>query len=1110
MTDSVASIRPLPPGVAAQIQSSTAITSLTGVVLDLMRNALDGNASRIEINVDFRRGGCTVEDDGVGILPAEFAEGGGLGRLHYTSKYENASMTHGRYGIFLASLAALALVTITSHHRLHRSHNTLTLHRAEPIIRLMPAPAHQHLLFPDHGTRVTVRDLFGSMPVRVKHRAVTFDDQAEMNKTWESLKRHITGLLIAWGRPVNLVLRDGERNKKFPVRGSRIRESARSSEASLNVREDETLNRPLIRSILCQAGCITPDDWEFWIPISASASSVSIKGLISLDPAPTKAIQFISLGSRPVDADRGNNVLYDQVNRLFAASSFGLVDDAVDINDSERERRKTDRRYKTDGLTVRQMKGGRKGVDRWPMFYLRLELEEPTKHHHLKTDDRLIESKLKNITEVLDAMIVQFLRAHNLRPRKARTKGGTVENENPLHLHYSTDTEVGVLERSNCSVSFEKHGATPNEDHPGTKRSMSSARASKRLDLKTTLSDLRPNMVGSNLKIPVLSRSRSDVGMGFREWSRIKSGRAEFYDEVYKNSSKRKVVDTSSASEPQKESTNGFQNEDQGISVNLDSVTQSDSSNGDAFARESRVGTSNLHSAELEASPLDEVVTWTNPASKTTYLISSRTGLVIPKSIGRPSSGPTPSPRDISRTGTPLSSLRNSSHLGKGEGGQTPSPWMRGLLQNWRNPVFDPTEKPIPHISLDSPKEGTSSLLHRKRHHCSSAEFDRAFIESSTALSGRFSKQGLKNAEVINQVDQKFVLVRIEAAPTLAGKEDGESIRDLLVLVDQHAADERCRIESQLKELCCYSTESLPYRSNLGLVPRIVYATLSKSITFHVSAAENDLFETYARDFANWGIVYDLLERRASPSIRNAKDRKEICQVSVRTLPVGIAARCQLEPKLLIDLLRGEVWKRHENSGGLGPERANACTTGAIKPTSSSNSTTNVSVQPAAGEVSDWVRRIGDCPRGILDLLNSRACRSAIMFNDPLTHAEASALIARLAECQFPFVCAHGRPSLVALVGLPSLLTSTCPAEPLSSAVDVAGEREGRENGNESENKSSSSRLNRDSVLAARNGRIAASGEGRMGTGMRMGMGAGEEGAGSDFVTKYLRWTRGI
>ena len=77
-----AAILPLPPEAVAQIKSSVTITSLNDVVLGLFKNSLDGHASMIEVNVDFARGGCIVEDDGVGINSHEFQEDGGLAKLY--------------------------------------------------------------------------------------------------------------------------------------------------------------------------------------------------------------------------------------------------------------------------------------------------------------------------------------------------------------------------------------------------------------------------------------------------------------------------------------------------------------------------------------------------------------------------------------------------------------------------------------------------------------------------------------------------------------------------------------------------------------------------------------------------------------------------------------------------------------------------------------------------------------------------------------------------------------------------------------------------------------------------------------------------------------------
>lgn len=78
-------IQALPLDVAAKIKSSTSITHLHEVVVDLVKNSLDAGAQTVLVSVDFKRGSCIVEDDGEGIRPAEFEATGGLGKAHRTS-----------------------------------------------------------------------------------------------------------------------------------------------------------------------------------------------------------------------------------------------------------------------------------------------------------------------------------------------------------------------------------------------------------------------------------------------------------------------------------------------------------------------------------------------------------------------------------------------------------------------------------------------------------------------------------------------------------------------------------------------------------------------------------------------------------------------------------------------------------------------------------------------------------------------------------------------------------------------------------------------------------------------------------------------------------------
>ena len=55
-------------------------------------------------------------------------------------------------------------------------------------------------------------------------------------------------------------------------------------------------------------------------------------------------------------------------------------------------------------------------------------------------------------------------------------------------------------------------------------------------------------------------------------------------------------------------------------------------------------------------------------------------------------------------------------------------------------------------------------------------------------------------------------------------------------------------------------------------------------------------------------------------------------------------------------------------------------------------------------------------PLCVLELLKMESCCYAIKFGDFLTLEDCRLLIGQLEQCQSPFICAHGRPSLMPLV----------------------------------------------------------------------------------------------
>ncbi|KAL9125920.1 MAG: hypothetical protein Q9217_004941 [Psora testacea] len=833
-------IRRLPSEVAAQIKSSTAIPSLTSVVLGLVENALDAQASKIHISVDFARGACTVEDDGHGILPQEFMEDGELGKPYCTSRHNDSIAVYGKHGMFLASVAALSILSIISHHHSQPSLSTLLLHHSRPAARLVPAPSHGQLSNCSHGTRITVQDLFGNMPVRIKQRVVDHQERDRLErKDLELLKRQVIALLLSWQRPVSLRLTAGQtKSRRLNIRindHAKLQKKNDWKDISLskhaNTSDTRHLETSLICSVLSQAGYIEPRDWGSWVKTSARTTAITVKGLISLEPAPSKQVQFMSLGIRPLFSEASGNVLYDEVNRLFAASSFGSREYDKEL---ERDESLKDKTCKRNEFTNKELKGCGKGVDKWPMFYIHIELNGSNETERLER-----ENVLSDVLKVVGAMIHGFLKENHFRPH-TRVKGQS--RRNPI-----------------------RHTTT------------------------------------------LLAPSASDF---FSSWSRIKYGRQSV-----------NITDSPSHT-PSKAGPTSNEGIKPPVLARISDTT---------------TGLGRLGHPLLATDEQETMFEWTNPVNKAKVLINSRTGLTAAKPLvlKRPNTAP-PILSSASRSSSRRVNYRTPTPQERSIDGS----WASQLFSKWVNPVFALAEEAIPQVTLKGLHLEASKLGRDPTCCFSDAGGLLAFNQSASTLSTRLSRIALAEARIISQVDKKFVLISMS------------NETQTLVLVDQHAADERIRIEELIAGLSIQA-------------PTI----LQKPISFELSGQEQEVLAKHCSVFEHWGIQYIVSKPIDSCT----------CKLTVTTLPQSIAGRCRIEPKVLIELLRGEAWKLEETF-------------------------TAASLHTP--------------PQGLLDMLNSRACRSAIMFNDPLSIQDAETLISRLAQTKMPFQCAHGRPSMVPLVDL--------------------------------------------------------------------------------------------
>ncbi|MCS6625084.1 DNA mismatch repair endonuclease MutL [Roseibacterium beibuensis] len=180
-------IRRLPPETVNRIAAGEVVERPASAIKELVENALDAGATRIEIQAD--GGGLSrilIADDGHGMAADQLAL---AVERHATSKLEADDAgdvdllrisTLGFRGEALPSIGSVARLTITSRPREGGDAHQITVEGGDqrPV-----APAG----FPGpHGARVEVRDLFYATPARLKFMK---SERAEAMAISEEIKR---------------------------------------------------------------------------------------------------------------------------------------------------------------------------------------------------------------------------------------------------------------------------------------------------------------------------------------------------------------------------------------------------------------------------------------------------------------------------------------------------------------------------------------------------------------------------------------------------------------------------------------------------------------------------------------------------------------------------------------------------------------------------------------------------------------------------------------------------------------------------------------------------------------------------------------------------------
>ncbi|KIK04718.1 hypothetical protein K443DRAFT_130711 [Laccaria amethystina LaAM-08-1] len=401
-----------------------------------------------------------------------------------------------------------------------------------------------------------------------------------------------------------------------------------------------------------------------------------------------------------------------------------------------------------------------------------------------------------------------------------------------------------------------------------------------------------------------------------------------------------------------------------------------------------------------EDNPSD--ILWIDPITHEKFLVDARSGNSYRQGdsqSGEPSSGIRQGRRTLQHKHVTSSALRKADH---------PIPaWLQKALQE--NEVYSLSEKRIASLELSAsmcPPAVKNHSFHTEQHQCHASK-DENFARSlqSDALSRPLTREDLQQAQIIGQVDRKFIACAIPVKQPENGlletfqiHREPTSTSPALVLIDQHAADERIRVECFLKELCLgflhYRDEGSSTEKGVtqrGLQPPLpVLLTRHEAILLKASLG-------IQRTFHNWGFQFDLSEVASvnSDDVSANGSSSGYEQLLVCSVPEVVSEK----------LLQGEELR----------DLVKSCL--AYFQYSSDSSQTIHSTNLRADEFA-WLGALRLCPKALLDLVNSKACRGAIMFNDHLTVEQCQKLVYKLSQTSFPFQCAHGRPSLVPLMNL--------------------------------------------------------------------------------------------
>ncbi|XP_048217779.1 DNA mismatch repair protein Mlh3 isoform X2 [Perognathus longimembris pacificus] len=272
---------------------------------------------------------------------------------------------------------------------------------------------------------------------------------------------------------------------------------------------------------------------------------------------------------------------------------------------------------------------------------------------------------------------------------------------------------------------------------------------------------------------------------------------------------------------------------------------------------------------------------------------------------------------------------------------------LKSLFSEWDNPIF----ARYPEVAVDV-SSGQAESLAVKIH--------------NILYPYRFTKEMIHSMQVLQQVDNKFIACLMSTKTEENGREGG----NLLILVDQHAAHERIRLEQLITD--SYEKQQPQGSCRKKLLSSIIIPPLEIMVT----EEQRRILWCYHKNLEDLGLEFIFPDTSDSLVLVG---KVPLCFVEREANELR-RGRSTVTKSIVEEFIREQVELLR--------------TTGGIQ---------------------------GTLPLTVQKVLASQACHGAIKFNDALNVEESSRLIEALSLCRLPFQCAHGRPSMLPLADLDHL-----------------------------------------------------------------------------------------